>query len=237
MRRNGFAAKTAYAAMLMALMQVWGCASTQEQSENYDNGYENSNGEATGNDAGGDGNNYSENISNPENTDLTQNNAGAYNYNEGDGEIVNSAPEDEFSNLLNNAQSQSGNIAMGEGMNAAMEDGGTLIAETTDQAPFSNTPPLTTGQSANEIPTDMAPVAPVANLPVPRAGGMVKYVLRQVNILAQPQGAVVGSFERGDHPVVWTEDGWSRLSDGSYLNSTALSTTPVGRQKTPSSWR
>ena len=54
--------------------------------------------------------------------------------------------------------------------------------------------------SAGGLPEGAAPVA------APRPGGKVMYVTRDINLFVTPGGAVAGSLERGDHPLIWTAD-------------------------------
>ena len=61
--------------------------------------------------------------------------------------------------------------------------------------------------------------------------GRVKYIRAHASRHEAPNGAVVGQFEKGDHPLVMKEGDWAELSDGSYMTSSDLSEAGVGRDK------
>ncbi len=92
----------------------------------------------------------------------------------------------------------------------------------------------TSGQSANEVPMSDAAVAAVD---APKAGGLVKYFMNRTSIHDAPGGAVVGTYEQGNHAVVWDENGWSRMHTGTFVESSGMSERAVSRPRESGGWR
>ncbi len=61
--------------------------------------------------------------------------------------------------------------------------------------------------------------------------GKVKYIRGRSARHAAPGGAVVGQYDKGDHPLVMKEGDWAELSDGTYMPSSELSEQGIGRDK------
>ncbi|MBF0441426.1 MAG: hypothetical protein HQK54_05940 [Oligoflexales bacterium] len=72
-----------------------------------------------------------------------------------------------------------------------------------------------------------------------QTGGMVKYVINSGTPYYKEKSPSnsSGSYEQGDHPLIWEEGEWARTSDGLYLQKSTLSSGPVGRSKQPVQWR
>jgi hypothetical protein len=91
--------------------------------------------------------------------------------------------------------------------------------------------------------TQAAPAAAPQSQPLPAAapssGSVVKYVtVSGVNLYAAPDGkSVVKPLEQGDHPLVNDEGEWSKTSDGYFIQNSSLTTSPVGRVRTPKTWQ
>jgi hypothetical protein len=143
---------------------------------------------------------------------------------QGNGEFVNNAEDEEFAQQTNGQEFQGEQIN-----NAALDtDQADQLTQEVPDAPLNPA----AGQSANEIPPAAEPTAPM-----PMGGGIVKYAPGNVEVFDQPNGRMVGQLQTGDHPLVYDENGWSRTSDGRYINQNALSVKGVGRPRDPGIWQ
>lgn len=88
---------------------------------------------------------------------------------------------------------------------------------------------------STEAATDTAAQTPVG----PTTAPIVKYVPGTgADIYTQAGGTeIVGKFNQGDHPLVWDNGEWARLSDGKFVQNSALTTNPVPRPKRPAQWQ
>jgi hypothetical protein len=97
---------------------------------------------------------------------------------------------------------------------------------------LSGTVPVNTATAAAE------PMAPVAvDMTVWETRGRVKYARRDITKHASPGGPVVGSYVQGDHPLVIQQGEWDQLHNGTWVESSGLSQTGIGRRKSVQPWR
>jgi hypothetical protein len=212
------------------------CASTDQQG--YDENY----GDNFGNNYGGEGNSdEGNNASANEGNDYAEEGEGN-NYSEG----VNNESYNEFENGEQVALQNEGNKAAtdegyGEYTNNAEESPDDLLANNSGLNLSGNT--ANPAVDAEAAPVNAAVDAPALDAPVnvaapmPSSGGIVKYIRETTNILNSPNGQMVGTASRGEHPVVWDEGNFHRDSRGRYIPSTALSPSGVGRPRDGGSWR
>ncbi len=86
-----------------------------------------------------------------------------------------------------------------------------------------------TGVPAVDAPVQAQPIA---------AGGQVKYVKMTSSLLESPEGGVIGTLEKGDHPVIIEDSGsFSKTKSGQYIQSNHLSDGVVGRSRNAGQWR
>ena len=159
------------------------------------------------------------------------------------GEGLNNSNE-EYGENLNGLDNQSDYLANAQGINNAdSESLNAILNETNLDTTFSDEDfaeneayaPMM-GQSANEIPGNDYPATGAAEIS-PRSNGMVKYALRKVDIIEAESGTIVGTYARGDHPVIYVDASSASFSDGTEANWTAFTEEPIGRDRKPGDWR
>jgi hypothetical protein len=154
-----------------------------------------------------------------------------------DGEQINNAADNEF------AQENTGsNNELNLGNNQGLTQQAALTNLPAENPAAPNTePPLPTATNIMPtnavVPVDTTAVPAPAVAAAPSGAGMVKYVRATTTVLDQVGGTAVATFEQGDHPVVWDDGQYAKLSDGKVLPSTSLSDRGIGRAFTQRGWR
>lgn len=157
-----------------------------------------------------------------------------------EGQTTNNAGEEISNNQLANLTNDAG--AQAPINNAALNaEAAPMNAAITNAAPM-NAAPMNAAAPVNPaapMADVAAPVDPVTAAASPTDRGIVKYVRSSgLSIVDQPGSTTVsGTLDQGDHPVVWENGEWARLSNGKYVSSKGLSEKGVGRVRGTNPWR
>ena len=148
----------------------------------------------------------------------------AANFQDGGEEPLN-FQQNQGQQFQNQGQQEFQEIDEGEAMNNATEDNDFL--QNNQQTDFEQ---AAVDNSVNEtVDESAAPMEPTGD-------GRVKYVVSSSQLYDKPDGSSVGNLEKGDHPLVFGDGEWSRTSDGYYVPSRDLTSSPVGRTRSRSVW-
>lgn len=174
--------------------------------------------------------------------------------NQGDGEGLNNAAEEEFANNAeggnlgngggnnlfgSNNKGSGNNLGQGNNNNLGLNQGEDALVNNAETD-------LEPAPDVNQGATDLAvsngaeeSLAPTSRNEATVSGsGRVRYVMAGgTKMYEKPQGQVIKSLEQGDHPLVSEEGEWARTSDGFYIPSGSLTAQPVGRNKIPQNWQ
>lgn len=118
-------------------------------------------------------------------------------------------------------------IPVDQGLNLGVNSG-TAGEISPDAAEFANAV-NDTGVPAVDAPMQAQPIA---------EGGVVKYVRMTSSLLDAPDGGVLRTLEKGDHPVIVEDSGsYSKTKTGKYIRSNDLSNGVVGRGRNNGQWQ
>lgn len=200
---------------------------------------------------------FQENI----NGSLNQSNQ-EFEQNQGNAANINSDGGDEFTNQdsgnLNLEQGLQENFGGNEMGNEVTTNNSQMLNAAIDQTvtdvPVQNVPmnipanpapvetvpmnPALSGTVPVNAAAAPAPMAPVAvDMTAWESRGRVKYARRDITKHASPGGPVVGSYVQGDHPLVIQQGEWDQMHNGTWVESSGLSLTGIGRRKSTQPWR
>lgn len=232
-----------------------GCATTssssdqqQEAEANQGDGnaeQQGENAQAAGDQSQSDNGNASGNLQQGDEANLSDGGAASVNSDTGANEFAANNASGTLNNGGNNFLANNGGTE-GVAVNNATEPdalgantGNTGVTNTPVTDPAVNAVVDQSSAPVEAIPANAAPAAPATPAMAPAEGGIVKYVRPGGTQMYQdPQGQnVVKQLEQGDHPLVYENGEWARTSDGYYIPSKGLTSSPVGRAKRTAEWK
>jgi hypothetical protein len=149
-----------------------------------------------------------------------------------DGAALNNAPDESFTNTEPQSDAPVADEPANESTTAALAGDAAATPSPEALTADSQTAPAVQAAASTQVATPSAATGP-------QPGGMVRYVSTSgVSTYASTTDkSVVSTLEQGDHPLVYEEGEWARTADGKYVPANALVTQPVGRMKSPKSWK